>query len=206
QDARLLVATLDGNEHRLTQPGQCLRDAPNLDLRNDADLCADVQERPIALGDSQQRNIGSLCRAGGRRGDACAANLFHPIHAAPRVLQSLLALGVVVHDPFREIDGALDAEAAIRDAFAEILQTAAALDVLIEFADPGFDRLIAGSTGDFDFLDDRQLLSHEGGRVQAVAKRLIGFAFLLFSAAADAKPIANPPLAAASQVRRVNSA
>ena len=125
QDARVLVAALDGDQGGLAQPTQRLREAPDLDLRDDADSFPEVQQRAIALGHGQQGNVAPIGGPGGRSGDALAADLLHHVHAAPRVLQPFLALGVVVHDPLRKIDGALDAQTAIGDAFAQIFQVTA---------------------------------------------------------------------------------
>ena len=71
-----------------------------------------------------------------------------------------------------------DAQTAIGDAFTQVLEIAAVLDVLIEFAYPRFDGLITCATGDFDDLDDGKFLTHEGRRVESVEERLIRLAIL----------------------------
>ena len=52
--------------------------------------------------------------------------------------------GVVVDDPFRKADRAFDRKSEIANFFAEILERAAAMDMVVQFADPWLDRLKAG--------------------------------------------------------------
>src|ERR1019366_4747550 len=95
QDAGLRVAALNGDERRFAEPIQTAREAPQLDLRRDADLIADFEQGPITLGGAE--GMDRLLRGPGwRRGDARAADLPYHVHVTPGTFQALPALAFVI--------------------------------------------------------------------------------------------------------------
>ncbi len=109
-----------------------------------------------------------------RRGDVRAADRLEHVHVAFRDFESVRSFGVVVNDPIGKADGAFDSQTMIGDSFSEVLQVAAVFDVSVQFANPRFDAVVTRFGGEFDFLDDAELLPADRACVQAVAKlRLI---------------------------------
>src|SRR5437763_13219646 len=94
-----------------------------------------------------------------------------PVHLPLQLLHRLLASSPVIDNPLRETDGAGHLQTAIAQALAEVLQTAAVLDMLLDLKDPRLDRLIPGPRGDLDFLDKLPFLPVDRAGIQAVAKR-----------------------------------
>src|SRR5438128_1244894 len=121
KDARLGMATLQGNQRSLPQPAQRSRGTPELDLGHDADLLAYFQENAIALSGLEQIEVGLIRRPRGWRRDALAADLLHQLHDAPGLFQSLLATPLVIHKPFKKGNGAGDAQAAVANPLAQNL-------------------------------------------------------------------------------------
>ena len=111
-------------------------------------------------------------RPGRRGGDADAADRQHHLHVALGLVQALLPLEVVVHDPAGEADGAFDLEAEVGDLLAEVLEVAALLDEVLQLADPRLDGVVAGLGGQLGLLVDRDFLSADGAGVERVAERL----------------------------------
>ena len=108
QHAGLRMAAFHGHQHRLAQPVERFGKAPHFDLRHDADVIAQRQQRAITLGHLQVIDIGNIGRARRRCRDAFAADLLDEVHVAPRLLQALGPPGVVVDDPFGKADRAFD--------------------------------------------------------------------------------------------------
>jgi hypothetical protein len=69
-------------------------------------------------------------------------------------LKALLPPPLVVHDPVEKADRAFHFQAAVVDPRAQVLQAAAALDVLVQVADPRLDPLVAGLGSDLNHLHD----------------------------------------------------
>lgn len=174
QDAGPRVARLDGDERCLAEPAQRFGMAPDLNLGHDAELLAEFEQGAVALGDSVEVDVGAVGDAYRRRGEAEAADLADHLHVPPRLLEGLLAAGVVIDGPLEEADGALDAQAEVVDPLAQVGERAAVGDVAVELADPGLDAVVAGLGCDRHLLGKRKLLSLEGAGVEAVAERLVG--------------------------------
>ena len=138
----------------------------NFDFRHDADLIADVQQRPITLGDAVEIGQLHVLCPGRWGGDAQAAHLAYKIHVAPGLFQTFGPAGVVIDDPLRKRDRADDLHSEIANSLAEIRERAAAMDMVFQFADPGFDCLIARLSGNVDQLRQRQLLPPQRAGVQ----------------------------------------
>ena len=130
----------------------------------------------VTLGSLKQIEIRLLGGAGRRRGNAFAADVLHPLHAATRLLQSLLATCLVIHDPLKEVDGTLHLQTPVLNAPTQLLQIAALLHIAIQFIDPGLDALIARFGSDLDQLDHIQLLAHQRAGVQAVTEGFLSLA------------------------------
>ena len=125
---------------------------------------------PVPLGHLQVVGRNDIGRARGRRRDALAADLLDQVHLMPGLFQALGPAGVVVHDPFGKADRALDRQSTIGDSLLQVGQRTALLDVLLDFADPRLDRLVAGLGDDIDFFHQRQFLPADRTRVEAIAK------------------------------------
>ena len=100
QHAGFRVAAVDGHQSTFAQPAQRPREAPQLHLRNDADLLAGVHEGAVALRGPRQGEVGLVGRAHGRGRQPPAADLLDHVHRPPGVLQPLPATGLVVHGLF----------------------------------------------------------------------------------------------------------
>jgi hypothetical protein len=141
-----------------------------------------VREKPqtstcgtVALGDAQQGNIGAIGGSDRRGGDALAADLSHHVHVAPRPLQPLPAPALIIDNPFREADGALDTQPGILDPLAEVAQAAAGPDVCFQLVHPRLDRLITGLGGNGDLAVDGDLLAADGAGVEGEDERGAAF-------------------------------
>src|SRR5690606_9212668 len=72
------------------------------------------------------------------------------LHAAARINEGLVKLFPRGRDRVPEADDAGDEEAGVGDALAEVGQVAARAFVIVEFAFPRLDRVVAGFGGDAD--------------------------------------------------------
>ena len=149
--------------------------APHLDLRHDTDLVADFQQRAVTLGGRHWIDRATGTRR--RSGYALGPELCEQIHVELGLLKSLRALGIVIDNPSRKPDGALDRQSVVVDALTQILQRTTVVLVFVEFAEPRLDSGITGLGCDINLLGDRQILSADRARVQAV---LEGIAAILF--------------------------
>ena len=132
-------------------------------------------------------------RPGRRRRHPQAADLRDQIHIAPGVFQALCPAGVVVDDPLGKRDRAYDRQPEIANSLAEILERAAAMDMVFQFADPGLDRLIAGLSDQIDQFGDRQILPAQRARVQPKRNGFESFATPFVGASPAARALAAMP-------------
>lgn len=105
-----------------------------------------------------------------RGGDADAADLLQQVHVPLHLFQTRLAGVLVIDDPLREADGALDGQAGVGDPLADIGERTARLLVRLNVADPGFDAVVAGPGREIDLLGEREFLPADGAGVEAVAR------------------------------------
>ena len=85
--------------------------------------------------------------------------------------EARLPLALVIDDPLREPDRALDMQVRIVQLLAKIGQLAAPFDKGPQVANPRLDSLEPRLSGDAVLLVDRQLLPPDGAGVQTDPKR-----------------------------------
>jgi len=85
--------------------------APKFDQRLNTHLVAKFEHGAVSFGDLRQvdQRIAGLVRADGRRRDALAADLGKHVHVPFYRLHARGSAGVIIHDPFVEPDGILNA-------------------------------------------------------------------------------------------------
>ena len=143
---------------------------PYLKLWHHAELLPGLQQDSVPLRRLRQIQLGQSGSACRRRGDPPATDLRHHVHLAFGPLETLGAASVVVHEPFREPDGAFDRQPGIADALFQIQQTAATLDIVGKGIEPRLDGFKTCLGRDLDFFDDAQLLAANRRQIQTIAE------------------------------------
>ena len=126
QDAGPRMGRVDRHVRHVAQFAQHPRKSPQLQLRHDAVLFAQLQQRPIALGHRRQVELVLLAkrRPAARPGDRppiCGGQ----VHDPPGFFQALGAPRVVVDDPLGKPDHALDRQAQVGDPLAQLSERSA---------------------------------------------------------------------------------
>ena len=153
QDAGLGVVGRDRHLGGLAERAEGLRSAPDLDLRDDARSC-----RRVRAGRGSARRPGAgRCRAGrsrrpGARRAACRRSGGpSPCSASPR--RTPLRRRASSSTTQSKKPMALSTrQAEVADPLAQVVERAARLDVVVELANPGLDRLETGLRGEFGLL------------------------------------------------------
>ena len=170
QEAGFGVSALDGNaEGRANTPDDRVA-APHLDLGDHPHRFSQFNKGSVSFGCGLQFDgviSWSPCR---RCCHALAANLSQHVHLTLGLLQSGLALGYVVDDPWGKTNGTFDGHPMVFNALSQVFQGPASFNKGVETIKPRFHRVVARFASDFDFLLDPQFLSTDGTGVQAVAK------------------------------------
>ena len=167
QHAGLGMAGLDGDAGTFSKPVEIFRKTPELQLRHNADLVAGLEQCAVTLPGLLQVQARRVGRAGWRGGQSFAADLRDQVHLEFGPLQSVGAPGIVIDDPLRKSDRALDRKAEVRDSPLQIRQRSALFFVLLDGIGPRLDRLITCFGRNLDLFDDPEFLSSNGGCVQA---------------------------------------
>ena len=166
QHAGARVLAFGGDKQGFTKFAERRREAPDFELRNDFHADAQIQQRAKPLGGVQQVDVRVARRAGRWSGDVRSADRSNQVHVAFRGFQAGQALGIVVHDPFREANGAGHLQAVVGNPLAEVAEAATILDVFIQLVEPGLDRVVAGLRRQIDLLGHTQLLPADRAHVE----------------------------------------
>ena len=176
QQTRVRMPGFDGDERYLTKTREVFRKAPDFDLRDDANTAADIEQRVVAFCRVEQVELHVAGRSGGWRGDVCSAKIADKRHLHLCLLECLLPFLVIVDDPVGKADRAFDFQTVTVALLPQLADLAAVLDVGLDFANPRLDPVVAGFRCEVNFLIERNFLSANCARVEAIAKfRRISF-------------------------------
>ena len=93
--------------------GRALGESPDLDLRDHLELVAQFKQDAVAFGGALGVEVGLVGRPDRRGGEPFTADLADHLQIAAGLFKPLFPFRVVIDDPLKKTDGALDREAKV---------------------------------------------------------------------------------------------
>ena len=156
----------DCDECAFAELAQTLRKAPYFDLRDDADILADIEQFTITFCCPGEIEVILFRRTHRRGGQTRTADLANHVHRTAGVFQALFPPSVIVDDPLCKTDGAFTVRPASRIRLPKSREIAAIFDVGFQFVDPRFNGVVACFRRDADLIHNGDVLAANGAGVR----------------------------------------
>src|SRR5437879_6514995 len=115
EDARFWMSCLHRYSNALAESIQVFRKTPKLELWHDPELVANLQQRAIALHRFAELQAGLVRGSGRRRRKTASTKFRNHTHFSLGALHSFSSALIIINDPFRKADRALERKSGIGD-------------------------------------------------------------------------------------------